>query len=90
MSSTRGTQASPASAPEGGRTASSDVGASRQRGVDLDRVLMVDRISPTLALAKAQLEMMAGVMQDHLDLVHLDGQWWIMAKRWERVGDSAA
>jgi hypothetical protein len=55
-----------------------------------DRVLMVDRISPTLALAKVQLEMMGGVMQDYLNLVHLDGQWWIMAKMWERVGDSEA
>ena len=55
-----------------------------------DRVLLVDRISPTLALAKVQLEMMGGVMQDSLNLVHLDGQWWIIAKMWERVGDSAA
>lgn len=52
-----------------------------------DVVLMVDEISPTLALAKVQLEMFGGVMQDYLNLVALDGQWWVMAKMWERVGD---
>jgi hypothetical protein len=54
-----------------------------------DEVLMVDQISPTLALAKLQLEMFGGVMQDYLNLVFLDGQWWVMAKMWERVGDVA-
>ena len=68
-------------------------GPTLDPGVELDadlRVLMVDRISPTLALVKVQLEMMGGVMQDYLNLVHLDGQWWVMAKMWERVGDSEA
>jgi hypothetical protein len=54
-----------------------------------DQVLMVDQISPTLALAKLQLEMFGGVMQDYLNLVFLDGQWWVMAKMWERVKDAA-
>ncbi len=27
-------------------------------------------------------------MQGSLNLVRLDGQWWVMAKMWERVGDS--
>ena len=51
-----------------------------------DRVLLVDQISPTLALVKPQLQMFGGVMQDYLNLVWLDGQWWVMAKMWERVG----
>ena len=55
-----------------------------------DEVLMVDQISPTLALVKLQLEMFGGVMQDYLNLVYLDGQWWVMAKMWERVGDSSS
>ena len=54
-----------------------------------DKVLMVDQISPTLALAKVQLEMFGGIMQDYLNLVFLDGQWWVMAKMYERVGDAA-
>jgi hypothetical protein len=53
-----------------------------------DKVLMFDQISPTLALVKPQLEMFGGVMQDYLNLVYLDGQWWVMSKMWERVGDS--
>jgi hypothetical protein len=54
-----------------------------------DKVLMFDQISPTLALVKVQLEMFGGVMQDYLNIVFIDGQWWILAKMWERVGDSA-
>ena len=54
-----------------------------------DKVLMFDQISPTLALVKPQLEMFGGVMQDYLNLVYLDGQWWVMAKMWEKVGDAA-
>ncbi len=52
-----------------------------------DRVLMFDQVSSTLALVKPQLEMMGGVMQDYLNLVFIDGQWWVMAKMWEKVGD---
>jgi hypothetical protein len=54
-----------------------------------EQVLMFDQISPTLALVKPQLEMFGGVMQDYLNLVFLDGQWWVMAKMWEKVGDVA-
>ena len=49
---------------------------------------MVDQISSTLALVKPQLTMFGGLMQDYLNLVFLDGQWWVMAKMWERVGDA--
>jgi hypothetical protein len=54
-----------------------------------DKVLMFDQVSPTLALVKVQLEMFGGVMQDYLNIVFIDGQWWILAKMWERVGDAA-
>jgi hypothetical protein len=53
-----------------------------------DKVLMFDQVSPTLALVKVQLEMFGGVMQDYLNIVFLDGQWWVMAKMWEKVGDA--
>jgi hypothetical protein len=56
--------------------------------VRADSVLMFNQISPTLALAHAQLQMFGGLMQDYLNLVYLDGQWWVMAKMWERVGDA--
>ena len=54
-----------------------------------DVVLAFDQISPTLALLKMQLEMFGGVMQDYLNLSYLDGQWWVVAKMWEKVGESA-
>ena len=54
-----------------------------------DQVLMFDQISPTLALVKPQLEMFGGVMQDYLNIVFLDGQLWVMAKMWEKVGEVA-
>lgn len=67
-----------------GRQSPKELGETRR-----DAVLLVDQISPTLALVKVQLEMFGGVMQDYLNLVYLDDQWWVMAKMWERVGDSA-
>lgn len=65
------------------RTSPAELGNVRR-----DKVLMFDQISPTLALVKPQLEMFGGVMQDYLNIVYLDGQWWVMSKMWERVGDS--
>lgn len=67
--------------------------ANRQSPAELgnarrDAVLDFDQVSPTLAWVKPQLEMFGGVMQDYLNIVFLDGQWWVMAKMWERVGDS--
>ena len=66
--------------------------ANRQSPAELgnardDRVLMFDQVSPTLALVKPQLQMFGGVMQDYLNLIFLDEQWWIISKLWERVGD---
>jgi hypothetical protein len=53
-----------------------------------DKVLMIDQISPILAVVRPQLTMFGGLMQDYLNIVHMDGQWWIVAKTWERVGDA--
>ncbi|MCX6485538.1 MAG: nuclear transport factor 2 family protein [Rhodoluna sp.] len=54
-----------------------------------DKILMIDEISDTAAMAKVQLEMFGGVMQDYLTLIHIDGRWQIISKIWERVGDVA-
>ena len=51
-----------------------------------DEILMIDQLSPTMALAKVQLQMFGGVMQDYLNLVKLDGKWWVLAKLYEQVG----
>lgn len=63
------------------RTSPAQLGNARR-----DVVLMCDQVSPTLALLKMELEMFGGVMQDYLNIVFLDGQWWVMAKMWEKVG----
>lgn len=70
-----------------------DVVANRQSPAEVgnarrDSILDFDQVSPTLAWVKVQLEMFGGVMQDYLNIVYIDGQWWILAKMWERVGDS--
>jgi hypothetical protein len=52
-----------------------------------EKIIMIDEISDTAALAKVQLEMFGGVMQDYLSLIHIDGRWQIISKIWERVGD---
>ncbi|MDE2591657.1 MAG: nuclear transport factor 2 family protein [Actinomycetales bacterium] len=52
-----------------------------------DEILDFDQVSDTLAWVKPQLQMFGGIMQDYLNLVYLDGQWWIMAKMWEKVGE---
>ena len=54
-----------------------------------EKILMIDVMSDTAALAKVQLEMFGGVMQDYLTLIHLNGRWQIISKIWERVGDVA-
>lgn len=62
--------------------------ANTEGDVRRDTVLMFDQISPTLALVKAQLQMFGGLMNDYLNVVYLDGQWWVVAKMWERIGDA--
>ncbi|MDE2386760.1 MAG: nuclear transport factor 2 family protein [Actinomycetales bacterium] len=52
-----------------------------------DEILDFDQISDTLAWVKPQLQMFGGIMQDYLNLVYIDGQWWILAKMWEKVGE---
>lgn len=68
-----------------------DAVANRQSPKELgnprkDEILMVDQLSPNMALAKVQLQMFGGVMQDYLNLIKLDGKWWIIAKLYEQVG----
>ena len=66
------------------RTSPQDSGNARR-----DEVLLVDQISPELAMAKVQLEMFGGVMQDYLSLLRVDGSWFIISKLHKQVGKSA-
>lgn len=54
-----------------------------------DEILFIDEMSETAALAKVQLQMFGGVMQDYLSLIFINGKWQIISKIWERVGDIA-
>lgn len=64
-----------------GRKSPKELGNPRK-----DEILSVDMISPTMASAKVQLQMFDGIMQDYLNLVRIDGKWWIVAKLYEQVG----
>ena len=65
------------------RTSPQDLGNVRR-----DKVLLVDQISPEVALAKVQLEMFGGVMQDYLSLLRVDGSWFVISKLYKQVGKS--
>lgn len=65
-----------------GRQSPKELGNPRK-----DEVLMVDQISETMAMAKVQLQMFGGIMQDYLNFVKIDGHWWIIAKLYEKVGE---
>ena len=52
-----------------------------------DEILEIDQISDSMAWAKVQLQMFGGIMQDYLNLVKIDGKWWIIAKLYEKVGE---
>jgi hypothetical protein len=64
------------------RQSPKELGESRK-----ETLLMFDQISPSLAIARLQLSMFGGVMQDYLNLTFLDSQWWVMAKLWEKVAE---
>ena len=64
-----------------GRKSPKELGNPRK-----DEILSVDMLSPTMASAKVQLQMFEGIMQDYLNLVKIDGKWWIVAKLYEQVG----
>ena len=54
-----------------------------------EEIIFIDEMSETAALAKVQLQMFGGVMQDYLNLIFINGKWQIISKIWERVGDVA-
>jgi hypothetical protein len=69
-----------------------DAVANRQSPKELgnprkDEILFVDQLSPNMALVKVQLQMFGGIMQDYLNLIKLDGKWWVIAKLYEQVGN---
>lgn len=47
-------------------------------------------LSPGMTLVKVRLQLFGSVMADYLNLMKIDGQWWIVAKHFRRVDDAAA
>jgi hypothetical protein len=54
-----------------------------------EQILMVDLLSPTMALAKVRLRLFDNIMEDHLNLMLHEGRWMIYAKHFHRVGNAA-
>lgn len=55
-----------------------------------DEVLMIDVLSPDMALAKVRLRLFDNIMEDYLNLMKIDGQWQIVAKHFHRAGSAVA
>ncbi|MGQ5524068.1 nuclear transport factor 2 family protein [Chitinimonas sp. PSY-7] len=49
-----------------------------------DEILMVDVLSPDMALAKVRLRLFDSIMVDYLNLMRVDGQWRVVAKHFHR------
>jgi hypothetical protein len=55
-------------------------GAPRQ-----EEVLMVDLLSPSMAVAKVRLRLFDNIMEDHLNLMKHEGRWMVYAKHYYRA-----
>lgn len=55
-----------------------------------DEILMVDMLSPEMALAKVRLRLFDNIMLDYLNLLNVDGQWRIVAKLFHREATVAS
>ncbi|MCE2879371.1 MAG: nuclear transport factor 2 family protein [Comamonadaceae bacterium] len=53
-----------------------------------EHILMVDQLSPTMALAKVRLRLFDSIMEDHLNLMLHEGRWMIYAKHFYRAGSA--
>lgn len=53
-----------------------------------EQILMLDLLSPTMALAKVRLRLFDSIMEDHLNLMLHEGRWMIYAKHFHRAGSA--
>ena len=53
-----------------------------------EEVLMVDRLSASMAVVKVRLRLFDNIMEDHLNLMRHEGRWMIFAKHFFRVGSA--
>jgi Putative lumazine-binding len=67
-----------------GRQSPASQGSPRQ-----EEVLLIDVLSPTMAVVKVRLRLFNNTMEDHLNLMKHEGQWRIYAKHFTRAGSAA-
>ena len=53
-----------------------------------EQILLLDVLSPTMALVKVRLRQFDHIMEDHLNLMLHQGRWMIFAKHFYRVGSA--
>ena len=53
-----------------------------------EQILLLDVLSPTMALVKVRLRLFDNIMEDHLNLMLHEGRWMIYAKHFSRVGSA--
>ena len=53
-----------------------------------EQILLLDVLSPTMALVKVRLRLFDHIMEDHLNLMLHQGRWMIFAKHFYRVGSA--
>ena len=51
-----------------------------------EEILMIDKLSDTMAVAKVRLRLFDHIMEDHLNLMKHEGQWMIYAKHFTQAG----
>jgi len=52
----------------------------------LDEVLMIDVMSPEMAMVKVRLRLFDNIMVDYLNLMKVDGRWTIFSKLFHKAG----
>jgi hypothetical protein len=50
-----------------------------------DQVLMLDVLSPTMAVIKVRLRLFNNIMEDHLNVMKTESGWQIFAKHFYRI-----
>ncbi|CRM63040.1 MULTISPECIES: nuclear transport factor 2 family protein [Pseudomonas] len=56
----------------------------------LDEVLMIDVMSPEMAMVKVRLRLFNNLMVDYLNLMKVEGRWMIFAKLFHKAGEVTA
>jgi len=50
-----------------------------------ERIIMIDVLSPEMALAKVRLRINNDIFDDYLNLIKVDGRWLVVSKMWTKT-----